>query len=89
MLDATRAELLDAGPDAVVRSTRIGIRLPEDQLLELGDRIQELIEDAHDRAAPLDDPSVPAYGGLFLLHRFAEDPDEDREVDDPPAAAGA
>lgn len=74
MLDATRAELVASGPDAVRASSRLVVRLPEDEVAALVARLHDLVEDAHRRSAPIDDPSLPAHGLLTLLHRFP-DPD--------------
>jgi DNA-binding Lrp family transcriptional regulator len=72
MMDATRDELAAAGPDAVLTSARLVVRLPDAELAALVGRIREVVEDAHDRSAPLDDDSHPAYGLLVLVHRFAD-----------------
>jgi DNA-binding CsgD family transcriptional regulator len=72
MVDATRDELAAAGPDAVQTSARLVVRLPEDELAALVQRIRDVVEDAHDRSAPLDDERLPAYGLLALVHRFAD-----------------
>ena len=45
--DAVRAELLDAGPDALLTATRLAVRLSPEQLAEIGERLKALIEDAH------------------------------------------
>jgi predicted ArsR family transcriptional regulator len=78
MLDATRAELAHAGRDAVLRSARMVLRLPDDELATLLERIDDLVADAYARSADPDDDRLPAYGALFLVHRF-------REVTDTPA----
>jgi DNA-binding transcriptional ArsR family regulator len=45
--DAVRAELLDAGPDALLTGVRLAVRLDEARLEELGRRLKELVADAH------------------------------------------
>jgi predicted ArsR family transcriptional regulator len=73
MLDATRDELSGAGPDAVLTSARLVLRLPDEELHPLVERIRALVEEAHARSAPLDDVRVPAYGALVLVHRLPDD----------------
>jgi predicted ArsR family transcriptional regulator len=72
MLDATREEVLQAGPDAIGTSARLVVRLPDDELEALVAALRDLVEDAHARSAPLDDERFPAYGLLTLVHRFAD-----------------
>jgi hypothetical protein len=72
MLDATREEVVQAGPDAVRTSARLVVRLDDDQLEELLDHLRSLVDEAVERSAPLDDDRVPAYGALVLVHRFPE-----------------
>jgi DNA-binding CsgD family transcriptional regulator len=72
MVDATRDELAAAGPDAVLTSARLVVRLPDDEIAALVRRLRDVVEDAHDRSAPLDDDGHPAYGLLALVHRFAD-----------------
>lgn len=45
--DAVRAELLEAGPEALLTGVRLAVRLDEARFEELGRRLQELIADAH------------------------------------------
>lgn len=73
MLDATRDELAGAGADAILTSARLVLRLPDEELQPLLERIRTLVEEAHERSAPLDDARLPAYGALFLVHRLPED----------------
>jgi len=89
MLDATREEVVQAGPDAVRASARLVVRLPDHELAELLERFQTLVDEAVERSAPLDDPGLPAYGALVLVHRFPDDlvPATDGSVTD--AVAGA
>ena len=44
-IDALRAEVADAGPDAVVINSRLGLRLSADELAELAARLDELVEE--------------------------------------------
>lgn len=73
MLDATREELLQAGPDAIRTSARLVVRLPDDELEALLERFRALVDEAVERSAPLDDDRLPAYGALVLVHRFPDD----------------
>jgi DNA-binding CsgD family transcriptional regulator len=72
MMDATRDELAAAGSDAVLTSARLVVRLPDDEIAALVRRIREVVEDAHDRSARLEDDTHPPYGLLALVHRFAD-----------------
>jgi predicted ArsR family transcriptional regulator len=73
MLDATRDELVAAGPDAIVTSARLVVRLPDDERDELVARIREVVDEAHGRSRAIDDRALPAYGTLFLVHRLPDD----------------
>jgi predicted ArsR family transcriptional regulator len=75
MLDATREEVVQAGPDAVRTSARLVVRLDDDQLEELLARVRSLVEEVVARSAPLDDDRLPAYGALVLVHRFPAEQD--------------
>lgn len=95
MLDATREELVASGPDAVRLAARLVIRLPEDELRVLLGRVQELLDEAVERSAPLDDDRLPAHGAVVLVHRFPDPTtggvqpspsDEARSQAPPPAA---
>ena len=44
-IDALRAELTDAGPDAIVINSRCGLRLSADELAELAARLDQLVEE--------------------------------------------
>lgn len=77
MLDATREELLAAGPDAVRLAARFVVRLPEEDLAALLGRVQDLIDEAVDRSAPLDDPRLPAHSAVVMVHRFPDAPEPD------------
>ena len=68
VLDALRAEVLDAGPESVAFDSRVGLRLSPDELAELADKLELLVEDY--RARPPTPGGVSA--GLFvMLHRQA------------------
>lgn len=73
MLDATREEVLRAGPDAIRTSARLVVRLTDEELAELVDRFQTLVDEVVARSGPLDDDRLPAYGALVLVHRFPDD----------------
>jgi DNA-binding transcriptional ArsR family regulator len=45
--DAVRAELLEAGPDALLTATRLAVRLTPERLAEVGDRLKALVADVH------------------------------------------
>jgi hypothetical protein len=72
MIDATRAEVVDAGPDAVLTSARLVVRLGDEEIDAFVTRLRDLVDDANRRSAPLDDDGLPAYGMLVLVHRFPD-----------------
>ncbi|CAN5516443.1 winged helix-turn-helix domain-containing protein [soil metagenome] len=65
MIDAVRAELADAGPDAVLTLSRLGPRLRPEQIEKLEQRLTEIIE----QASADDDPAGEPIGLLIALHR--------------------
>jgi DNA-binding transcriptional ArsR family regulator len=65
MVDAARAELIEAGPDAVLELVRMAVRLTPDRLDELGQRVAELVRE-FDAA---DDPAGEPIGVLIVAHR--------------------
>jgi predicted ArsR family transcriptional regulator len=67
-LDALREELIDAGPDAVVYNSRLGLRLSPEEVAELSARLDQLAEEYHARVPTEGGSSV----GLHLtLHHLA------------------
>lgn len=82
MMDATRAELVDAGPDAVLTSARLVVRLEDEQVDAFVTRLRDLVEDANRRSAPLEDEEHAAYGMLVLVHRFPDPSVRDRPGDE-------
>jgi predicted ArsR family transcriptional regulator len=67
-IDALRAELIDAGPDALVYNIRRGLRLSPDELSELTARLQQLVEEY---AARPPTPSGSRLGLHVALHHLA------------------
>lgn len=65
MLDATRAELAEAGPEAVLTLSRLGRRLRPEVLEALERRIMALVEEMN----AADDPEGEPIGLLVALHR--------------------
>ena len=65
MIDAVRGELADAGPDAVLTLSRLGVRLRPDQIEELERRLVEIIN----AAVEDDDVAGEPVGLLIALHR--------------------
>lgn len=65
MVDAARAELAEAGPDAVLTLSRLGSRVPAHRLEEIERAIVELVTRIHDA----DDPDGVPIGFLVALHR--------------------
>lgn len=64
-IDAFRAEVADAGPDAMIGGARIGLKLGADAAADLNRRIDELIADY----AGHDDPDGDTYGLFIGFHR--------------------
>jgi predicted ArsR family transcriptional regulator len=70
-IDALRAELTDAGPEAIVINSRCGLRLSADELAELASRLDQLIEEYAAR------PPTQAGSNVGLhvtLHHLASQP---------------
>lgn len=67
-LDATRDELIAAGPDSLITQTRLGLRLTSAEIDELTDRIDALVREFADRVPTADGVKV---GWITLLHRLA------------------
>lgn len=65
MFDAARAELAEAGPQAVLTLARLGVRLSPERLEWVVEQIKVLF----DEAAVSDDPSGEAVSLLVMLHR--------------------
>ena len=65
VIDAVRDEILEAGPDAVISTMRLGVRLAADDLAQLRRRISEL----GDEFVTRDDPAGEPVGILALVHR--------------------
>lgn len=65
VIDAARAEIVEAGPDAVLELVRLGIRLRPERLEELTRRLGELISEA----LAEDDPEGEPIGILLAVHR--------------------
>lgn len=65
MLDATRSELIEAGPESVLTLTRMAVRLGPEQLEALEKRIVELVNEADTADGSGDD----AVGILVVVHR--------------------
>ena len=65
VIDAFRAEMLEAGPEALLESARLGIRLRPDVLEQLQRQIGELVMEAHDA----DDPGGEPVSLYVALHR--------------------
>lgn len=65
MVDATRTELLEAGPESVLTMTRLGVRLEPRDVQRFTQRVQRLVKDLH-RADGSGDERVAL---MVLLHR--------------------
>ena len=65
VIDAVRAEIVDAGPDAILQLVRLGIRLRPERLEEMDRRLGELITEA----LAADDPDGEPIGILLAVHR--------------------
>jgi DNA-binding transcriptional ArsR family regulator len=65
VLEAAAAELVEAGPEAVLQLVRLGIRLRPERLEEIDRRLGELINEA----LAADDPEGEPIGILLAVHR--------------------
>lgn len=65
VIDAARAEIVEAGPDAVLQLVRLGIRLKPERLEQIDRRLGELINEA----LAEDDPEGEPIGILLAVHR--------------------
>jgi DNA-binding transcriptional ArsR family regulator len=65
MVDAVRAELVEAGADNIQELTRVAFRLNQASLDELHTRLTELVQDFVSRS---DDDDGELYGLLIALH---------------------
>jgi DNA-binding transcriptional ArsR family regulator len=65
VIDAARAEIVEAGPEAVLQLVRLGIRLRPERLEEIDRRLSELINEA----LAADDPDGEPIGILLAIHR--------------------
>ncbi|HZD68561.1 MAG TPA: winged helix-turn-helix domain-containing protein [Actinomycetes bacterium] len=65
VLEAFRAEVQEAGPDAMVSWSRLGLTLDDASLQELRDRLQAVAEDF---AARPPDPEGRPYGLYLAIH---------------------
>lgn len=69
IVDAARAEIIEAGAESILELGRLGIRLTPDRLEELRTRLMELITDV----SLADDPEGEPIGILLAVHRRAPD----------------
>ena len=65
VIDAVRAEIVDAGPDAILQLVRLGIRLRPERLEEIDRRLGDVINEA----LAADDPDGEPIGILLAVHR--------------------
>ncbi|MEA2025176.1 MAG: hypothetical protein U9O18_00650, partial [Chloroflexota bacterium] len=71
-LDAHRAELLEAGPEAVLASSRLGVRLSPEKLAELQRRLSDLAHEFADEDTP-DGQAVSLFIGLHRRDSLPSD----------------
>ena len=65
MLEAFRAEMHEAGPEAVVLSSRFALRLTPERAAQFQQQLSALIDDY----VALEDPEGERYGAFVGLHR--------------------
>lgn len=65
MLEATRDEVIEAGSEAVLTMSRLGIRLPASRIDEFEARLESLVRDY----AAAEDPQGEPVALMVLLHR--------------------
>jgi DNA-binding transcriptional ArsR family regulator len=71
MLAAFREELGEAGYDSIAEMTRFHLHLDDRALNEFIDEFKEIVRRYADTERT--DGDSPGYGGMFILHRLAED----------------
>lgn len=67
-LDATRDEIINAGPDSLITNTRAGLQLSPTDLDELTERLRALVREYAEQPAAPDGIRV---GLITMLHRLA------------------
>lgn len=65
VIDAARAEIMEAGPESVLQLVRLGIRLRPEQLDEIDRRLGELMNEV----LAAEDPEGEPIGILLAVHR--------------------
>jgi DNA-binding transcriptional ArsR family regulator len=65
MVDALRAEIIEAGPERTRQGARLGLRLSDAAAAELSDRLEALVQEY---AARPDDPTGQPYGLFTWFH---------------------
>jgi DNA-binding transcriptional ArsR family regulator len=81
-LDALREELTEAGPGALADLSRFVLHLSPQDAEDLITRIDAVLSDYMDTDQQRSDER--AYGGLFILHRTADQVDDQGEAGDRP-----
>ena len=76
VIDAYRAELLEAGPEAVLTSTRLGLRLSAGRLKELRRRVGAVVSEFADDDAP-EGNAVSLFVGLHRRDALASSGDDE------------
>ena len=65
MVDALRAEMIEAGPERTRQGARLGLRLSDEAAAELAGRLETLVQEY---AARPDDPTGRRYGLFTWFH---------------------
>ena len=73
-MSAFRQELREAGSDSIAEMSRFHLHLNADELDAFINEVKALIN----RYADTADPNSPGYGGMFILHRLADQPNDRR-----------
>lgn len=79
-LDALREELTEAGPDALANLSRFALHLSPQDAEDLVTRVYSVLSEYMDTDQQRSDQ--PSYGGLFVLHRTADQVDDESEAGD-------
>ena len=77
-LDALREELTEAGPDALANLSRFVLHLSPQDAEDLITRVYAVLSEYTDTDQQRSDQ--PTYGGLFILHRTADQADDHNEA---------
>jgi len=77
MLNAFRSELREAGNNSITEMTRFHLHLDDRTLAKFIDGFKALVAKYANTDTNRRDHGQPGFGGMFIIHRLAETPDND------------